>query len=78
MTNEILKLINNRERYRNKNKYKHNQIHKAVMRKIKEAKETWLQEKCLVIETLNRKHDTFQLQKKIKEMATTTKTKIKV
>ncbi|KAL3274806.1 hypothetical protein HHI36_019590 [Cryptolaemus montrouzieri] len=38
-----------------------------VLRKIKEAKEVWIEEKCRKIEELEEKHDSFNINKKIRE-----------
>ncbi|XP_060523267.1 craniofacial development protein 2-like [Cylas formicarius] len=55
--------------YRNRDTEKYREVHRRVLRKIKETKEQWLQEKCAEIEILQAKHDSFNLHKKIKEAA---------
>lgn len=47
---------------------KYKTINNLIKRKCKDAKETWLSEKCTEIENLQKKHDTFNVHKKIKEM----------
>lgn len=44
------------------------ELNKIVRRKCREAKESWMSEKCKEIEDFQRKHDIFKIHKKIKEM----------
>lgn len=67
MTDEILKLMEKRRTVKAKDPEAYWQIHKDIKRKIREAKERWLSEKCREIEKLNQKHDTFNVHKKVKE-----------
>ncbi|KAL1446457.1 hypothetical protein WDU94_005636 [Cyamophila willieti] len=69
MTDEILDMIEERRKFKNKDVTRYKQIHKEIRRKVKEAKETWLNEKCNEIEDLERKHDSLNMHKKIKEAA---------
>lgn len=71
MTQEILTLMEQRRKYKNRNTELYNQTHRLIKVKIKEAKEKWLQNCCEEIEELQRKHDDFNLHKKIKLMAGT-------
>lgn len=68
MTNEILELMNKRRDLKNRNEYEYKQIHKLITRKIKVAKERWMEERCEEIEELQRKHDEYAIHKKIKEI----------
>lgn len=45
------------------------QIHNVIKRKIKEAEESWLTERCVELERLDEKHDILSLHKKKKETA---------
>ena len=67
MTNSILELMEERRQHRNRDNVKYKELHRRVLRAIKEAKERWLQEKCVEIEILQEKHDSFNLHRKIKE-----------
>ena len=66
MTEGILELMEERRKHRNKNDLTYREINKIINKKIKEAKELWLQNECMEIESLEKKHDTFNLHKKIK------------
>ncbi|KAF2879907.1 hypothetical protein ILUMI_26276 [Ignelater luminosus] len=50
-------------------------IHREIIINIKEAKEAWIANLCKKIEELERKRDTFNMHKKIKEVPRTTKRK---
>lgn len=67
MTDSILELMEERRQHRNRDSGKYKELHRRVLRAIREAKERWLQEKCIEIEILQQKHDNFNLYKKIKE-----------
>lgn len=67
MTDEILELIDKRRTFKNKNEERYKDTNKIIRRKIKQAKEDWLDKKCSEIEELDRKHDTMNLHKKVKE-----------
>lgn len=69
MTEDILKLMEERKKYRNREVERYKQIHQKIKKEIKKAKETWLDKKCDEIEELEKKHDTFNLHKLIKEAA---------
>lgn len=68
MTDEILELMEKRRQYKTKEASKYKEVQKAIRRKIREAKEKWLSEKCIEIEELDKKYDSFNLHRKIKEM----------
>lgn len=67
MTSEILELMAERRKQKN-NLPKYKTINNFIRRKCRDATETWLSEKCTEIENLQKKHDTFNVHKKIKEM----------
>ena len=73
MTDEILHMMEERRKLKGRNVNEYNKLHKSILRKIKEAKETRLTEKCMEIENLQQKHDDFNMHKKIKEMQNTSK-----
>lgn len=64
MTEEILLLMNERRKYKHKDYNKYKEIHKKITRLIREAKETWMEKRCQVLEELPRKHDFFNTQKR--------------
>ncbi|XP_050514333.1 craniofacial development protein 2-like [Diabrotica virgifera virgifera] len=68
MTDEILELMEQRRKLKdNKTKYKEKQ--KLIKQKIKVAKEKWMEDKCKELEKLNEKDDTFNMFKKVREVA---------
>lgn len=68
MTDEILNLMDQRRRYKNQDEIRYNNLNKEIRRKIRDAKSLWIEGKCNEIEELERKHDSFNLHKKVKEM----------
>lgn len=68
MTPEILELMNERRTHK-ANPTLYAELNKRIRRKCRDAKEQWMSEKCSEIETLQEKYDTFNLHKKVKEMA---------
>jgi len=69
MTVEILQLMEERRQHKDKDAQKYKEIQNIIRRKIKLAKENWLNNKCGEIEELIRKNDNFSLHKKLKEAA---------
>lgn len=69
MTEEILKIMDERRKFKNKDNDKYKELHDKIRRKVKQAKEDWLNCKCNEIEELEKKHDSFNMYKKIKEGA---------
>lgn len=68
MTDHILTLMEQRRLAKNKpDKYK--KIQKIIRREIKEAKQRWMEGECAEIEDLCSKHDTFNMYRKVKEIA---------
>uniref|UniRef100_A0A8D8ZLR6 Craniofacial development protein 2 n=1 Tax=Cacopsylla melanoneura TaxID=428564 RepID=A0A8D8ZLR6_9HEMI len=68
MTDEILNLMDQRRGYKNRDEIRYNNLNKEIRRKIREAKSLWIEGRCKEIEELERKHDSFNLHKKVKEM----------
>lgn len=67
MTDEILQMIQERRKHKNKNST-YREINTKIRRKIKEAKRVWISEKCEEIEALDKKYDSHNMHKKIKEL----------
>lgn len=67
MTDEILQLMKEKQDCKSPNRKK--SIHQSIRSKIRIAKERWMLEKCQELEELQQKHDTFNLHKKIKDIA---------
>lgn len=68
MTDEILEMMDERRKLKNADPEAYRQIHGVIKRKIREAKERWMSERCQEIEELDRKHDSFNMYKKVKEV----------
>ncbi|XP_030747109.1 uncharacterized protein LOC115875737 [Sitophilus oryzae] len=68
ITPEILKLMNERRGVKDNNDAYKN-IQKEIRSKIREAKEVFYKRKCDEIEALQEKHDSFNVHKKVKELA---------
>lgn len=66
MTDEILLLMEDRRKAKS-DLPKYRTLYKDIRRKIREAKDVWLSEKCQEIEDIQDKHDRFNLQKKKKK-----------
>ena len=71
MTNEILELMDERRQFKNRDFTKYKEVNKQIKYKIKDAKEKWLKQQCEEIEEYQKKHDSFNTHKKIKEMTYT-------
>ncbi|KAK9888966.1 hypothetical protein WA026_004250 [Henosepilachna vigintioctopunctata] len=67
MTDSILELMEERRQHKNRENVRYRELHRKVIRAIKEANERWLQEKCVEIEILQKKYDNFNLYEKLKE-----------
>ena len=68
MTVEILEMMDERRKVKNADPEAYRQIHRTIKQRIREAKEKWMSERCQEIEELDRKHDSFNMYKKIKEV----------
>uniref|UniRef100_A0A8D8L8K4 Craniofacial development protein 2 n=1 Tax=Cacopsylla melanoneura TaxID=428564 RepID=A0A8D8L8K4_9HEMI len=69
ITDEILNLMEVRRPFKNTNHQRYKDVNKEIKRKIRDAKQNWLEEQCKEMEDLEKKHDSFNLYKKIKELA---------
>ena len=69
MTEEILDLMSIRRTLKNKDADQYKNINNHIRRKIRNAKESMLTEKCKEIEMFQARHDLFNMHKKIKEAA---------
>ena len=67
MTDSILKLMDIRRTYKGKDKVVHSKIQREIRREIRSAKENFMKDKCAEIEEYQKKHDLFNVHKKIKE-----------
>jgi hypothetical protein len=56
MTDEILSLMNERRKVKGRNPDEYQRLHKSIRRKCLEAKESWLNEKCVTIEKLRERN----------------------
>ena len=68
MTTEILELMDQRRTLKNGDQTKYRIINNTIKYKIRQAKEMWMEERCIEIEHLQDKHDLFNTHKKIKEV----------
>ena len=67
MTEEILQLMGERRKYKNKDQQKYKELQSKIKLEIKIAKEQWMTNRCAEVEELLKKHDNFNLHKKLKE-----------
>lgn len=68
MTQEILDLMECRRNFKNRSPAKYREINQLIRREIKQARETWIEQFCRDIENLQRKHNDFNLHKKLKDL----------
>lgn len=69
MTDEILKMMDERRSFKNKNMAEYKRIQSKIRSKIRLEKQKWLKNECNEIENLQQSHDDFNLHKKIKEVS---------
>lgn len=69
MTDEILGLMDKRRIFKNKCEQQYKTIQRQIRNKIRVAKENFYKTKCEEIEELQQKHDSFNIHKKVKELA---------
>lgn len=74
MTDEILQLMEERRLYKNIDIKKYKDIYNIIRKEIRKAKEEWYTNKCEEIEVLLKRHDDFNLHRKVKELAGIRKT----
>lgn len=68
MTEKILQMMEEKRIVKNDpDKYKDRQT--IIKRELREAIEMWMKNQCVEIEILERKHDNYNLHKKVKEAA---------
>jgi len=68
ITDDILELIEQRRRLKyNTMEYRTKQ--REIKNKIRDAKEKWMTERCREMEELERKHDMFNMYKKVRKVA---------
>ena len=68
MTDEIIDLMEHRRVSKNdKNMYK--QLQTKITQKIRQAKTGYLTNQCKIIEEFEKKHDSFNMHKRVKEVA---------
>ena len=67
MTEEILKIVEERRQYKNRNITKYRECHAEYEERL-DAKKRQLSEKCKTIEQCERKYVYHNMHKKIKEM----------
>lgn len=75
ITDEILKLMDKRRSFKGKSDQQYKEIQRILRTKIRKAKEDHYKRKCEEIEELQAKHDNFNIHKKVKEMAGTSRQK---
>ncbi|XP_030761955.1 craniofacial development protein 2-like [Sitophilus oryzae] len=68
MTDEILQLMDQRREHKSRDTIAYKRCNKEINKAIITAKEKWISEKCVELEDLQKKHDSFTLHKKIKEL----------
>jgi len=71
MIEEILKSMESRQKHRHKNPVKYGGIQKKIKKESRSGKEKWFSGesgKCINIEEIQQRYDSFNLPKRIKEM----------
>uniref|UniRef100_A0A6P7GR14 Uncharacterized protein LOC114341874 isoform X1 n=1 Tax=Diabrotica virgifera virgifera TaxID=50390 RepID=A0A6P7GR14_DIAVI len=68
MNDNILQLMEERRKSKN-DKIMYNTIQRQIRTEIRKSKENWLKSQCEEIESLEQKHDTFNMHKKVKQAA---------
>lgn len=51
MTDDVLQMMEERRKLKHRNVNEYNKLHKIILRKIKEANESWVTEKCMTTKT---------------------------
>ncbi|XP_060519890.1 uncharacterized protein LOC132698058 [Cylas formicarius] len=78
MTEEILRLMDERRKHKNVNPDQYSLLNSRIRSEIRKAKRKWLEQECQEIERLQQIHDTHSEHKKLKEVAGIYKTKAPV
>lgn len=68
MNDQILSMMEQRRQFKNTDEHTYRKLNYEIRKKIREAKETYFEEKCKEIEDLQNRYDLFNLHKKVKEM----------
>ena len=68
MTNDILELMEERKKCKNRDKEKYDYIDKQITTACRNAKEQWLRGKCEEVELLEKQHKSKEMHKKVKEL----------
>ncbi|XP_072401677.1 uncharacterized protein [Diabrotica undecimpunctata] len=69
ITDKILNMMENRRRAKNRDMWEYKRIDKEIRKTIRETKNKWFKDQCREIESLESRHDSFILHKKVKEAA---------
>ena len=69
MTNEIMAMMETRRQLKTKNQEAYRLLNRDIKRAIRTAKTEWIREQCSEIESLEKKHDNFNLHHKVRETA---------
>lgn len=67
MTQNIMELMEQRRLAKTHNVDLYKSLHRTIKNEIRHAKEEWMNGRCQEIEDLSKRHDTFNVHKKIKE-----------
>lgn len=68
MTDEIMNLME-RQRLIKENQMEYKKIQTTIKREIRTAKQNWIKEKCVELESLMLKQDLFNIHRKVREIA---------
>ncbi|XP_048483641.1 craniofacial development protein 2-like [Plutella xylostella] len=68
ITDEIMDLMIQRREVKHTDPAKYRLIHRLIGRKCIEAKENWINDRCTEVESLQARHDSFNMYKKINEI----------
>lgn len=68
MNDDILHLMEERRTFKNQDRQKYKLIDKEIRKKIRDAKEAWFVNQCKEVEELQKRHDTFNIHKRVKEL----------
>ncbi|XP_071579082.1 uncharacterized protein [Temnothorax nylanderi] len=69
MTAEILSFMDQRRHWKNRDERQYKAVNMEIRREVRRAKEVWHAGECAEIEVLEKRHDFFNLHKKVKEVA---------
>ncbi|XP_046988576.1 craniofacial development protein 2-like [Schistocerca americana] len=69
MTEKILQLMEQRRILKNRDESEYKRLHAEIRKETRRAKEEWYKEQCSEIESYETRHDSFNLHKKVKDLA---------